>query len=122
VFFFFCSELETAGHLLFGCLVAQHVWSRLSDIFNIPIGSDFLYVVRWWISNDKNGVLNIFSSAVLWSLWTLRNEFCFQGRAWSSLLGRSVRKGGYKRQKLKAFMQGCSATYHGHKPDAPGQV
>jgi hypothetical protein len=36
-------------------------------------------------------------------------------------LGRCVRKGG-KRQKLEAFMQGCSATYLGHKPDAPGQV
>jgi hypothetical protein len=81
----FCSEPETAGHLFFDCLVAQHVWSRLSDIFNIPIGSDFLSVARWWISNDKNGVLNVFSSAVLWSIWTLRNEFCFQGRAWSSL-------------------------------------
>jgi hypothetical protein len=57
----------------------------LSDIFNVPIGSDFLSVARSWISNDKNGVLNIFSSAVLWSIWTLRNEFCFQGKAWSSL-------------------------------------
>jgi hypothetical protein len=37
-------------------------------------------------------------------------------------LGRCVRKGDYKRQKLEAFMQGCSATYLGHKPDAPGQV
>jgi hypothetical protein len=37
-------------------------------------------------------------------------------------LGRCVRKGGHKRQKLKAFMQGCSTTYLGHKLDARGQV
>jgi hypothetical protein len=27
-------------------------------------------------------VLNIFCSAVLWSLWSLRNELCFQGKSW----------------------------------------
>lgn len=46
---------------------------------------DFLSVARWWINNDKNAVLNTFSSAVIWSLWTLRNEFCFQGKTWSRL-------------------------------------
>jgi hypothetical protein len=35
----------------------------------------------------------VFSSAVIWSLWTLRNEFCFHGKTWTGLdlvLGKVV--------------------------------
>jgi hypothetical protein len=67
----FCSELESVDHLFFKCFVAQNVWKVISDVFGISIGSDFLFVARWWISNDRNAVLNTFSSVVTWSLWTL---------------------------------------------------
>jgi hypothetical protein len=67
----FCSELESVDHLFFKCFVAQNVWKVISDVFGISIGSDFLFVARWWISNDRNAVLNTFSSVVIWSLWTL---------------------------------------------------
>jgi hypothetical protein len=80
-----CSEHESVDHLFFKCFVAQVIWGRISDIFGICIGSNLLSVVRWWISNDENAVLNTFNSAVIWSLWTLRNEFCFQGKTWSRL-------------------------------------
>jgi hypothetical protein len=42
-------------------------------------GVDFESVARWWISENKNSVLNMFSTAVLWVLWTVHNEMCFQG-------------------------------------------
>jgi hypothetical protein len=54
--------------------------SIIKKSFVIDVGANFISVVaRWWISNNKNVFLNIFSSAVIWSLWTLRNELCFQG-------------------------------------------
>jgi hypothetical protein len=59
------SELESADHLFFGCLVAQQLLNKLADVFDIPIGSNLITVHRWWISNDKDGVLNIFISYVL---------------------------------------------------------
>uniref|UniRef100_A0A453PEG3 Reverse transcriptase zinc-binding domain-containing protein n=1 Tax=Aegilops tauschii subsp. strangulata TaxID=200361 RepID=A0A453PEG3_AEGTS len=31
----FCTELETVQHLLFECVVAQHVWNFVSDFFGI---------------------------------------------------------------------------------------
>ena len=37
---------------------------------------------RWWISNDKNAVLNCACAATLWSLWKSRNHLCFQGGTW----------------------------------------
>jgi hypothetical protein len=42
--------------------------------FSRQVGDNFEYVVRWWISEDKNYVLNIFSSAVLWTLCSTRND------------------------------------------------
>ena len=81
----FCSELETVDHLFFDCFLAKKIWTVISDIFGIHIGTDFESVARWWISNNRNSVLNIFSSAVLWSIWTLRNDLCFQGKTWLGL-------------------------------------
>lgn len=40
---------------------------------------------KLWLSNKKNCLLNIVTSALIWSLWKLRNEFCFQKIAWRSM-------------------------------------
>jgi hypothetical protein len=63
-------------------VVAGQLWEIISSLFARNIGSDFESVTRWWISENKNSVLNIFSSAVMWVLWTVRNERCFQGLKW----------------------------------------
>jgi hypothetical protein len=81
----FCSEFESVEHLFFKCIVADHLWQTISTLFGISIGSDFESVARWWISNNKNSVLNTVSSAVLWAIWSLRNDLCFQGRSWLGL-------------------------------------
>ena len=73
------------GHLFFGCFVAKRTWEVIAAVFGVPICADFESVARWWISNDRNAVLNIFSSAVLWSIWCLRNELCFQGKTWMGM-------------------------------------
>jgi hypothetical protein len=83
----FCSEPESAQHLFFDCVVAKVLWTTISDIFNKSIGLDFESVARWWISESKNSVLNMFTSAVLWTLWSTRNDLCFQGRSWPGVKG-----------------------------------
>ncbi|KAG0546315.1 hypothetical protein BDA96_02G437100 [Sorghum bicolor] len=54
---------------------------------------DLVNVGTYWLSNKKNCVLNIISSAVIWSVWKLRNDICFQRIGWRGmemLLGRIV--------------------------------
>jgi len=46
------------------------------------VGQDFESVARWWISNNKNEILNCVCAATLWVLWKLRNGLCFQGKCW----------------------------------------
>jgi hypothetical protein len=73
----FCSESETCRHLFFDCLVAKLVWSGISDLLNVSVGSDFESVARWWLSNKKNIVINVVCTATLWSILKLHNAMCF---------------------------------------------
>jgi hypothetical protein len=75
----FCNEQESCNHLFFGCVVAKYLWEMVSSIFNKCIGTDFESVASWWISENTNSVLNMFSTAVLWTLWSTRNECVFRG-------------------------------------------
>ena len=66
-------------HLFFEYGVATQLWSMLSDIFKFQLGCSLLSIGQYWLSDKKNGVLNnIVTSTALWSLWKLRNSFCFQ--------------------------------------------
>ena len=78
----FCSEPETVQHLFFDCCVARVSWDHLSEVLGTQIGTDFESVARWWVSEKNNSVLNTCSAALLWSLWKLRNDLCFQERKW----------------------------------------
>jgi hypothetical protein len=81
----FRSNLESVDHLFFKCFVVSHIWRFLSEVFKVQVGADFESVARWWISNNKNDMLNLFTSATLWSIRSLRNELFFQGRSWLGL-------------------------------------
>jgi hypothetical protein len=81
----FCSENETAHHLLFECVVAAQTWKIMSGIVVFQIGQDFESIARCWLCNTKFGIVNMFSSAVCWSLWKLRNSMYFQGVAWEGM-------------------------------------
>jgi hypothetical protein len=78
----FCNEHESAKHLFFECVVAKSIWDVVSDIFKLSNANSFESVARWWLSDNKNSVLNIFSSDTLWTLWSVRNEICFQELRW----------------------------------------
>jgi hypothetical protein len=78
----FCSEAESSRHLFFDCFVAKLVWEVISELLNTSVGSDFESVARWWISNNKNSVINVVCTATLWSIWKVHNSLCFQGKTW----------------------------------------
>jgi hypothetical protein len=78
----FCAKPVLTNHLFFECIVVKCLWNNILSILYVPLGDDFESVARWWISNNKNSVLNIFSSTVMWSVWFHRNELCFQGKSW----------------------------------------
>ena len=44
--------------------------------------ANFENIAAKWISNKRFLVRNMFSSAVLWGIWKLRNSLCFQGIEW----------------------------------------
>ena len=81
----FCSEQESISHLFFECIVAVNVWRIISEVLGVDVGSDYESVAKFWIANKKHVITNVVSSAVLWSLWKLRNELCFQGVVWLGL-------------------------------------
>ena len=66
----------------FYCCVAKLTWELISEIAGMKVGTNFESIGRWWISNDKNAVLNCTCVATLWSLWKSRNHLCFQEGTW----------------------------------------
>lgn len=78
----FCNEVESVKYLFFDCAVAKQVWKVISEVCDRTVGTSFESVGTFWLSNRRNGVLNIVSSAVIWNLWKLRNDLCFQRLRW----------------------------------------
>jgi hypothetical protein len=81
----FCSEVESVHHLFFDCVVAKQMWEHISDCTETLCGSCFENIGTLWISNKKNVVTNIFTSAALWGLWKLRNSLAFREGRWKDV-------------------------------------
>lgn len=64
----FCEEKETCQHLFFDCAVARRLWQVVSDITGIATVTDLECIGRFWLSNKQNSLLNLVTSAVIWSL------------------------------------------------------
>jgi hypothetical protein len=73
----FCTDLECTSHLMFECCVAKSMWLVCSEIFEKRIGTNFESVAKWWLCDKRCKILNICTTAIMWSLWKLRNEICF---------------------------------------------
>ena len=67
---YFCGEEETVNNFFFDCCVASLMWNSISMEVCVLVGSDFESIGRWWISNNKNTVLNCVCAATLWYLET----------------------------------------------------
>ena len=81
----FCTEHESVYHLFFTCAVARQMWVVLSRTCEVQLGDSFESIGRFWLSNKRNGVVNIITSAAIWCLWKLRNDLCFQRSLWKSM-------------------------------------
>lgn len=94
----FCDEPESVKHLFFECVVASHIWAFVSEAFNINAPTSLDDVVAIWRMHKNKPVLCMVTAASLWSLWTLRNDFCFQGRTWKDTRCVLAKLGGFLRQ------------------------
>jgi hypothetical protein len=66
------------------CVVAKQCWFLISDILKIKVGDNLVEI--GWLNDKKHGMLNIITSAVLGSIWNLRNEICFfEKTGWKSM-------------------------------------
>jgi hypothetical protein len=57
----------------------------VSELLDLNLGCDFESVAHLWLANKRHELTNVISSAVLWSLWKLRNEIYFQGTKWTGM-------------------------------------
>jgi hypothetical protein len=81
----FCEDAESVTNLLFECVVAKRAWETISVVLDIKIGEAYESITKLWLCNKKFGICNMFTSAVCWSLWKLRNSLCFQDVAWTGM-------------------------------------
>jgi hypothetical protein len=68
-------------------MVAKQIWVNISDYLEIGYVISFESIAKYWLSNKKYYVINIFTSAALWGLWKLRNHLCFQDGRWKDVSG-----------------------------------
>ena len=78
----FCKELEPIDHLFFECIIAKEIWYYVSIFFGFNIGSNFLSLATFWISNKKHASTNAICAAVLWGIWKFRNALIFDNQTW----------------------------------------
>lgn len=109
----FYNEHETTHHLFFECIIANIMWKHLSDIFDIALGSNYESIARWWLSNNNHCVLNMSCAALMWCLWKLRNDLCFQAKKMARREGAAPQDFG-DAEELASAVQG--GTFAG--PDA----
>jgi hypothetical protein len=49
------------------------------------MGNNIFNVGKYWLSSKRYVVVNMVTSAVIWSIWKLRNELCFQKIGWKDM-------------------------------------
>lgn len=59
-------------------MVVKAAWREISIMLDMEIGSDYVNLAKWWLSDSKQKVTNIVGGAVCWVIWKLRNDLHFQ--------------------------------------------
>ena len=57
----------------------------MSDILGCSVGENMANLGKYWLSNKKHCLVNMVSSAVIWSIWKLRNDLYFQNIGYKSM-------------------------------------
>uniref|UniRef100_A0A8I6WM13 Reverse transcriptase zinc-binding domain-containing protein n=1 Tax=Hordeum vulgare subsp. vulgare TaxID=112509 RepID=A0A8I6WM13_HORVV len=77
----FCSGLESAQHLFFGCSVAKIVWRTLGAVIGTSYVPKTIWQVYSWLYAFLPGFYEIYTvglAAVCWSIWLARNRATFE--------------------------------------------
>lgn len=84
----FCGEVpESVDHFFVHCKMVWMVWCKVLSWWDIKwvvpasIKSLFIWWQGWKFKKVKKTLWDLFSFAVLWSIWKVRNDLTFQGVA-----------------------------------------
>ena len=72
-------------------------WLTCSEILQVHL-SDFESVAKWWLCRKKHTITNMCTTAIIWSIWKLRNSLCFQGGVYSDVKVVLIRAAGMLRR------------------------
>ena len=79
----FCYETESCSHLFFDCVVAQVAWEAVSRVTGKNVlPASFEKIANLWLGESKNEVVNVVHAVVMWELWKVRNNICFNRYCW----------------------------------------
>jgi hypothetical protein len=56
------------------------MWQMATDIMGTEVVHDFVGMAKLWLRGKKYNAVNVFNTAILWTIWKVRNELCFQGQ------------------------------------------
>ena len=85
----FCDNEETIQHLFFECPFAKIVWRIVHMSFNITPPKNVINLFGSWLNGipkDELKKIRVGVCAVLWAMWTVRNDFVFNKPKKSSFL------------------------------------
>ena len=80
----FCGAVETIDHLFVSCSTAKLIWNILLCALNFDRKPESVKdLFGEWIrkfNKRKKGLIVVRVDAVLWSIWNVRNEICFENK------------------------------------------
>jgi hypothetical protein len=57
----------------------------MAKLTNRPEIVDFESMAKLWIRDKTLKVVNVLTTTVIWCLWKIRNDMCFQGTCWTGM-------------------------------------
>jgi hypothetical protein len=81
----FCAEYESVTHLFYECCVAKSMWGVVAELTSWTEIVDFESMAKLWIRNKNLKAVNVLTTAVIWCIWKVRNDICFQGTCWTGM-------------------------------------
>jgi hypothetical protein len=61
------------------------MWMIVSEFLGIVVGDNFGSMAKLWVMGSKFKLINVCTTVVLWSIWKIRNDICFQVAQWMGM-------------------------------------